>query len=390
MASIAIDLRERLVLRRSEPWASIAAGGVWLLIGLELAVLAAWLPDTLASWWRADRAGDFQAFYANAQDLRWTGLYSARLPLLLYPFTLFDPVPAYRVFAGLGMLAWLGVAYLAQRGVASWAGRLAVVLGALTLPQMHWALRIGHLTPFLALAALGGFLLLRRHPVAAGLCLAFLSIKPQYALVPGLYLLWTRNGRALAALLLGAGAMEVLAFAVVGFGALDDYLRTVWDWGADARDDRLSIQAWQYAWSGFLRSVGVAANPLVTVDLVLLSLASVVLAWWRGAAGAALPAAAFGMVLVAPYSNFYDWGLLLVGGALLLRARLPWQGVVPAMLVALYGAALASQAGTRYPPEVEPTGGAPASGVYWITPAVFLVIGLLALSAPRAKAQEGQ
>ena len=63
-----------------------------------------------------------------------------------------------------------GVAYLAQRPVASMPAKMAVVLGVFALPQTHWAMRVGHFTEMLAFAALGGMLLSDRRPVAAGIC----------------------------------------------------------------------------------------------------------------------------------------------------------------------------------------------------------------------------
>ena len=93
-----------------------------------------------------------------------------------------------------------------------------MALGVVSLPQMHWALRLGHMTTFLALAALGGFMLLRKHPFLAGLCFSFLVLKPQYAPIPAMYLLWTRNGRALAGMATGALVFTFVGFAAVGFG----------------------------------------------------------------------------------------------------------------------------------------------------------------------------
>lgn len=376
--------RWRPALARWQALGGLTARLLSLLVGAELAVLVAWLPDTLASWWQGDRAGDFAVFYGVAQDLERSGLYSPFFPLILHPLTYLSLLNAYRAYAALGGLALLGVAYLAQRRAGSLEGRLAVALGVISLPQFHWALRIGHLTPILALAALAGFLLLRRRPVVAGLCFALLSMKPQYLLVPGLYLLWTRNGRALAALLVATAAMEVAGLAAVGFDALGPYLRGFLDWGGDARDNLLPAQqAWQYAWPGFLISAGLEPHPLLVFELVLLSLALVALVWARTDRQAAAIAAALGMLLVTPYSNFYDWGLLAVPGALLLGARLRWRWPVPLVLAGLYLAALASQAATPYPAPTDGLGGASTDGFYWITPAALAVVGLLLVAGRR-------
>jgi hypothetical protein len=383
-------------------WALGAFSSVLLLVlvGVEVAVLVTWLPETFRMWWRADRTGDFGSFFEAAQELRPNGLYSPALSLLLYPLTHAGMQNAYRVCVGLGGVAVLGVAYLAQRAVTAPEGRLAVALGVISVPQMHWALRLGHITPFLALAALAGFLLLRRRPLLAGCCFALLVLKPQYAPIPALYLLWTRNGRALAAMLGAVAVLEVAGFAAAGFGGIGAYLGSFFDWGADARDNLLPYQqAWQYAWQGFLISAGLEPNPLVIFDLLVVSLAVVALVWHKADGFVAASAAALGMLLVTPYANFYDWGLLIVAAALLLRAEIDWKPLLPIIVLGLYVALLASQQATPFPAvDVElaalGTGGhffvtpgeftTSTRGIYWVTPAALAIAGFLALAGRRA------
>jgi hypothetical protein len=397
--ALATAIRWRPALERLWALRGLTSALLLTLIGVELAVLVTWLPHTLEMWWRADRLGDFGSFFTAAEELRPNGLYSPGLSLLLYPLTHAGIQNAYRVYVGLGALAVLGVAYLAQRGVGSPEGRLAVALGVISIPQMHWALRLGHLTPFLALAALSGFLLLRRRPYLAGICFALLILKPQYAPIPALYLLWTRNGRALAAMVGTVAVLEVAGFAAAGFGAVGPYLASFFDWGADARDNLLPYQqAWQYAWQGFLISAGFEPNPLVIFDLVVVSLAVVVLVWHKAGGFVAAAAAALGMLLVTPYANFYDWGLLVVAGALLLRAEIAWKAMLPVIVVGLYAALLVSQQATPFPAvDVElaalGTGGnftitpagftSPTRGIYWVTPAALAVAAFLALVGRR-------
>ena len=94
------------------------------------------------------------------------------------------------------------------------------------------------------------------------------------------------------------------------------------------------------------------------------------------------------MLLVTPYANFYDWGLLAVPAALLLGARLRWRSLVPWALLGLYVAALASQAATPYPLDPAVPGGTAAGGLYWVTPAAFGLLCLLALLERRAEPAE--
>jgi hypothetical protein len=369
------------------------------VVGVELAALVAVFPDTLGAWWHVDSVGDFGNFLRRADELETAGLYSPMLSLLLKPLTYLEVTTAYRLYFAGGAVALLGVAYLAQRQVESPEAKLAVALGVLSVPQMHWALRLGHLTPVLALALLAGFLLLRRRPWLAGLCFAVLVLKPQYAPVPALFLLWTRNWRALGAMTAGALALELAGFIAVGFDEVGPYLARFFDWGPDARDDLLPYQqGWQYAWQGFLASAGIDPNPLVVFDLIALSAAVVWLCWARANASVALAAAAFGLLLVAPYANFYDWGLLVVGGVLLLRADVRLRELTPVLAFGLYVALIAAQQATPFPAfdaelgfigpdgviELSPAGVAVATrGTYWVTPLTFAAVAFLVLAARR-------
>jgi len=229
-------------------------------------------------------------------------------------------------------------------------------------------------------------------------------LKPQYAAVPGLYLLWTRNGRALAAMVAGTLVLEVAGFAAVGFSNVGPYISSFFDLSADARDNLLPYQqSWQYAWQGFLISSDIEPNPMLALVLSFLSLGVVVVAWAQGVRSVAIAAAALGMLIVTPYANFYDWGILAVAAVLLLRAELKWGFLIPVVLVGLYAAMLISQYATPFPAVdvqvgvVETDGRisvlpasfiSPTNGIYWITPLVLAVVGLLALAVNR-HAREG-
>ena len=388
--------RWRPAIGRPATLGALVSVSLFMFIGIELAVFVTVLPTTVEQWWTASSTGDFGNFYEDAKNLDVNGLYSPGLSLLMYPLTWLSLSNAYRVYVALGGVALLAVAYLAQREITLPEGRIAMALGVVSIPQMHWALRLGHFTTILALVALSGFLLLRKHPILAGLCFALLVLKPQYAAIPAFYLLWTRNGRALAAMAAGALVIEVAGFAAVGFSAIGPYLGAFFDLSADARDNLLPYQqSWQYAWQGFLISAGIEPHPLVAIDLSLLSLGVVLVAWARGTRTAAITAAALGMLIVTPYANFYDWGLLVVAAVLLLRTEVRWQAAIPILLAGLYVGLLATQAATPFPAVdvvlgvIGPDGSvevlpanyvATTNGIYWITPLVLGAVALLAFA----------
>jgi hypothetical protein len=94
--------------------------------------------------------------------------------------------------------------------------------------------------------------------------------------------------------------------------------------------------------------MGIEPNPVVTFDLMLLSLGVITLAWLRTDARTGACVTALAMLLLTPYAQFYDFGLVVVGMALLLRSGLA-PALAGAMVGALYAAAVVTQANTIYP-----------------------------------------
>lgn len=383
-----------------EWWRSRGARlGLLFLAGAELAVLLAWLPDTVRQWWDAGSLapsderpmGDWQVFYAYAKALDANGLYNPILPVLQHPFTWLPIDAGYRVYVGLGAACVVATAFVAQRSVTSIEARLGVVLGVISLPQMHWALRGATLTPFLTLATLGGFLLLERRPRAAGLCFALLTLKPQFALVPFAYLLLSRRWTALSWAAGAAILMTMVGLAVVGFGYAETYFRMLFDWGPDQRDNLSPIaQSWQHTWPGVLRSIGAQPHPLLWLDLIAVSLIVLWFACRRMPASMHGGPVALGMLLATPYAMFYDWGLLAVAGALLLTARAQHPVLIPALVICGYAASVMTQAATPYPPPfplvqggviAQPTA---TYGLYWTAPFALMALAALAMRG-RAK-----
>ena len=190
-------------------------------IGIELMVLAAWMPDTLGRWISPNPAGisDFINFYNHAEAANTVGMYSSGLVLLMRPLTWLDVNTAYQVYFVINAAALLAVAYLAQRPVQRPEAKVAVFLAVIALPQAHWALRTGHFVPVLALLALSGFLLAERRPVIAGICFGLLALKPQYFPIPMLFLLWTRNWKALSGAIGSLAVLSGAGMAIIGADA---------------------------------------------------------------------------------------------------------------------------------------------------------------------------
>ena len=248
-------------------------------IGAELAMLIAWLPDTLDYAWNRPN-GDFRNLYEPARDLSLVGLYSPFLAPLLHPITYLGELGAFRAVFALNALSLGAVAWIAQRPVRTVEAKAAVALGVLSIPQLHWAVRLGHLTPMLALIALAGLLALQRRPVRGAMLLALLSLKPQYAVAPFLQLLRDRRFDLALTMLGTAAALAAIGFMAIGPAEAREYVSIALDWGPDSRDNLLPVQqSWLYSWPGVQISFGIEPHPLITAQLLALSLATVVLAW---------------------------------------------------------------------------------------------------------------
>ena len=381
--------------------AAIAAhAALFAVIGIELMVLAGWAPDTLRVWFDPETHGygDFRVFFENAKRLSLTNMYSPGLPVLMHPLTKLTMPTAFAIYTGVNVAALAGIAFIAQRAVASMPAKAAVALGVFCLPQTHWALRVGHFTEILALASLCGLLLCDRRPLLAGLLIAMLALKPQYLPVPLLYLLLTRNWRAFGAATGGLALMGALGVAAMALRdpagikmfaytgeyyarAVPELLRYVTVGQGDAN----YTQSWQYSWYGFLVSIGVERNPLVAVALTSLSFAAMLIAWRRCSPSVAKVAFALGMLLVVPHTTFYNWSMLSVAFVLLLHSDLKPRWLTPTMIATMAVAAAATQAATPWPLPLDRYRPAGTLGVYWIQPAALLSICALALAGRRAE-----
>ena len=357
-------------------------------IGVEILALVAWLPETLDIWLtpKLGEIGDFGLFYDHAEANTTIAKYSPGLILLFKPLSWLDVLTAYQVFAGINVAALLTVAYLAQRPLTSPVAKIAMFLGVLALPQFHWAIRLGHFVPVMALLALSGFLLADRRPVLAGVCFALLALKPQYLPIPLLYILFTRNWRAVAGAFGTLAVLSIAGLFTVGskafFGQLTSFTRI----SLDITDVFLPVQqAWQYSWAGFLISAGFHPNPLVVADLMLLSIGAVVLVWATRPRPTAKVAAALGMLLMTPYSTFYNWGLIAVAAALLVRSDdLRPRAWVPALLGAGAIAMAATQKATPFP-TLDLIGAGGTQGLYWAAPFALLTLFVLATAGRNTK-----
>ncbi|WP_395646901.1 glycosyltransferase family 87 protein [Terricaulis sp.] len=254
-------------------------------------------------------------------------------------FLLFDSLLA-RIPYGPSAMLWLaltGAIYL----FAAWKllpDKRALIF-AITLPAAMY--HPGSVQTGLYIAGVSGLALyfLDRRPIAAGLLVALLAIKPHLAILWPLFFALSGRWRAFAAAAAGTLAFAAVAGFVWGWETWPNWLESL-DRSAGLIINRLvGTQTYGSLFGNLLGlhwSVTAAAVTHAISALAALGVACWVF-WksrdWR-TSGIALSAAT---LLMSPYLFFYDSALLALGGALLAPPRNKLEVVA---LFAAWGAAL--------------------------------------------------
>jgi hypothetical protein len=212
-------------------------------------------------------------------------------------------------------------------------GRLLFLLGSLSFLPLAINVGQGQSSALLCLAYLVLIAAeLKGRPRTAGVAMAFLLIKPQYAVLPVLWVLVRRRWETLASFAAGASVLALISVAVVGFGNIDAYPRSL----IESRNwvDIYTVHpSTMYGWSGFIAQFIEYGSPLhsaITALVTLATLAVLARIWMQGArdeAGILRGASAtlLASMLITPHINLHDLSLLLVvmvcAGAYLQRVR---------------------------------------------------------------------
>jgi hypothetical protein len=352
-------------------WSSLR-GGSWLSparlrrIALVLAVVyaATWV-YALSGPGHLDPAGrpvgsDFSFFYGVSHAVRNGArvasfhdaetFHRALAPftaggryLWFYPPTavlLFWPLSLLPYLAALG--AWLaaGLAGFAVVGRAILPGRAAMA-GLLVYPGVFAASIHGQCSLVVAALVGGGFVLLPRAPVVAGLLFGAATLKPQFVLLLPVALLAGRRWRAIAGAVAGALGLAILAGALLGMDSWVAFL------GAGrAAGLLLERQGVPYFKLGSVfAAVRLAGGGSVAGWILQGAVAGAALAWvaalWRRRAACLDTSIAGTLVatyLATPY--FYDYDLVLLGLGLAFwfrsAARSGWRPWEKSVLFALW------------------------------------------------------
>ena len=129
---------------------------------------------------------------------------------------------------------------------------------------------------------------------------------------------------------------------------------------------------------------------MIAVDLFLLSAGAMVLAWWKCTPSVAKVATALGMLLLTPHSSFYNWSMLAIAAALLLRSDLRPRYLTPILIGGMAVAAVATQDATPFPLPVDVYRPAGTLGLYWVQPAALVSLFALAMFGRPSRVEESE
>ncbi|HEY7268532.1 MAG TPA: glycosyltransferase family 87 protein [Dehalococcoidia bacterium] len=204
-----------------------------------------------------------------------------------------------------------------------------VILGMAAFRPVHEAIIMGHQSLFFVLAMGAGFLALRaKQNFLAGLCLSLLAIKPQWAILPGLFLLVRGEWRAGFAMALGALALFGLPFIATGKSSFLNYFHFL----RDQSSSDLVNAPHMFSWNGFLSKLQpnnpfTAPIPDVNKDILYgleaVTLLVVLFIWMGRDLYLGVAATVIGMLLVSTHSVWYDWAFLVVAAAFIILRPMP-------------------------------------------------------------------
>ena len=150
----------------------------------------------------------------------WPQPYPPWFAAAMVPFTLPPPPIGFALWLGVSVLAALFLAYRVWQFLPQ-LGRIGAALAVLAAIPVSWGLFMGQPAVLLAVCVSEMFISFKaRRDFRAGLWLSVLLLKPQYALLFGLFILWKQRWHAMAGAVVGGLAFVLLAVFTTGVAGL--------------------------------------------------------------------------------------------------------------------------------------------------------------------------
>lgn len=192
------------------------------------------------------------------------------------------------------------------------------LLFATTAPAALY--HIGSVQTGLLIAGLNGLAAywLDRRPLAAGIAIGLLAIKPHLAIVWPLLLVLSGRWRAFGAAAIGGGVFVLAGGVAFGFESYPRFFDNLATAQALIDPARVARETFASLY-GNLRGLGIASAPALALHYAsaLVALALAVLIFRRGETRVQVAALCAATMLFSPYLFFYDATLLALGAALL-------------------------------------------------------------------------
>ena len=271
--------------------------------------------------------------YANSRLIARGNYYNPpALAFLQSPLTTLPFREAFWLFSLGALGCLLGFLTLAWRSGREIPELPLLIAGVLALKPLHEALILGHTTIYFILILTAGFLLLRAEkPVLTGVCFSLLALKPQWAILPALFLLVRGEGKALGVMATGASAIFFIPFLFLGFDTFERYV----DFLRFSADIDMLDAPHMFSWNGFLSKwdgsevqdgqvvlFADAPSKVLIYGLITLTAVPLLVILWGRDYLLGVAATVVAMLLVSTHSVWYDWALLSVAALfLVLRSR---------------------------------------------------------------------
>jgi hypothetical protein len=170
-----------------------------------------------------DYAAMRQEWLALGSAFLYPPLYPPTLAWFVAPFAALPFAAGYALWNAL-LIASLLVTWWLTVPPSSRVVRLGHLAFAVALPSVAFGLLLGQVVIVVAGAvSISWWLLRRNRPLAAGLVLSLIALKPQLALLLPVALLVAGQGRAFLGWAAGSLVMLGAALATIGFGGLQTY-----------------------------------------------------------------------------------------------------------------------------------------------------------------------
>jgi hypothetical protein len=277
-----------------------------------------WSAAWLALHGRPEAAFDWQAI-AAAQHVGVPAMgeklflwhYPPTFQLAVLPLGLMPYLAAFAAFTAAGLALWTALLHRLVSDRRYW-----IVAAAMPAALINFVDgQNGFLTAALAVFAL---LLLQSRPIAAGVLIGLLAIKPHLAVLFPIALIASGNWRAFASAAVTTAVFAAVSVAVLGWAPLAAFLHDMPEAGRLVDAGALS---WGVMPSPYVLALGVGLPKMLSMALQAAAAVAAAIGVWRvwrlpDAPFAARAATLLtGALLISPYVFYYDmtWAGLAVG-----------------------------------------------------------------------------